>query len=122
MPASLVGSTPPSLQKVELFTNPVHVLDLAVILPAFIFTGVLVFGGKWPGMLLMPAMLIFAALMSFPISGLQVVLHIGDLNSNLVIAAVMIALGLADIALFRRLSNAGPRTGAETPAQVINFN
>lgn len=40
IPAALAGTTPPALTDTGLATNPVHVLDLAVLLPAAILSGV----------------------------------------------------------------------------------
>jgi hypothetical protein len=40
VPAALAGSVPQSLQDVGLLTNPVHVLDLTMMLPAMLVAGV----------------------------------------------------------------------------------
>jgi hypothetical protein len=41
VPATIDGTTPEALRRAGLLTNPVHVLDLGVLLPAAVVAGVL---------------------------------------------------------------------------------
>jgi hypothetical protein len=51
----------------QLPTNPVHVLDMAVFLPLFLITGLLLLRKKQPGLYLAAYLLTFIALMDVTI-------------------------------------------------------
>ena len=70
IPHVVNGTPPPSLGETGLWTNPVHVLDLAVFLPAMIVVGVQLRRGRPWGLLLAPVLLIFAAMMGVAILAL----------------------------------------------------
>jgi hypothetical protein len=63
VPHVLGNAPPPSLDETGLATNPVHVLDLAIVLPAMIVTGVLLRRRRPLGLLLAPVLLVFAVAM-----------------------------------------------------------
>ena len=67
MPALLAGSTPQSIIDMALPTNPVHILDLALFLPAAIATGVLLLKRKPLAYTLAPALVVFLILTGLPI-------------------------------------------------------
>jgi hypothetical protein len=62
IPALLSGKIPPSVTENGLLTNPVHVLDLGLLLPAMIITGVLLWRRKLLGYLLAIPLLVFSIL------------------------------------------------------------
>ena len=94
-PAMLTNTTPVKLEQYELPTNPVHVIDLSLLLPAYMLTGIMMYLriGSWQ--LLMPLLLVFGVLMSVTIAGLQVLLFVRHLDGNL-----WVAIGLFSVALF----------------------
>jgi hypothetical protein len=100
--AILYDTLPKGLVEVGLPTNPVHVIDLAIILPAFAVTGILLLRKKKAGFLLAPVMLIFTLLMNLTIAGLNIVMLSRGLEFNLIITIVM--LGLAIFSFFLLLS------------------
>jgi hypothetical protein len=57
VPAVFSDTTPQALIDTGLPTNPVHVLDTAILLPASLITGVLLKGGRSTGYLLAPMLL-----------------------------------------------------------------
>lgn len=67
LPALMDGTTPPSVDEVGLPTNPVHVLDLAVFLPAVAIVGGSLLMRRPLGYAAAPAMLVFLALTGLPI-------------------------------------------------------
>lgn len=124
IPPLLNGHTPADLEKFNLPTNPVYVLDLSIILPAFIILGVMIFSRKGPWKLLSPVMLVFAALMSLTIAGLQAVLFFGDRKWNPALMILVIVLTVTDIILAKKmiLSNHRKQDLSRLPGQVLNFN
>ena len=62
IPALLSGKIPPSVTENGLLTNPVHVLDLGLLLPAMIITGVLLWRRRLLGYLLAIPLLVFSIL------------------------------------------------------------
>jgi hypothetical protein len=62
IPALLTGKIPQSVMAANLPTNPVHVLDVALYLPAMIITGVLLWRRKLLGFLLAGPLLVFSIL------------------------------------------------------------
>jgi hypothetical protein len=62
IPALLTGKIPQSVIQANLPTNPVHVLDLGLYLPAMIITGLLLWRRKLLGYLLAGPLLVFSIL------------------------------------------------------------
>ena len=67
VPHTLRGTTPTGLTETGLWTNPVHVLDLALLLPAMIVTGVLLRRQRPWGLLFAVPLLVFAVTMGIGI-------------------------------------------------------
>jgi hypothetical protein len=88
------GSPSAELEDTGLFTNPVHVLDLAFFLPASMLAGVLLRRGRAWGARLAPVMLTAMASISLGIVSLTVVNAVRDLDSSPVVAVVVGALGV----------------------------
>jgi hypothetical protein len=63
VPHVLSNTPPPSLGETGLATNPVHVLDLALVLPAMIVAGVQIKRQRPWGLLLTPVLLVFSVMM-----------------------------------------------------------
>lgn len=73
LPPMLQGSTPETLREVGLVTNPVHVLDLALLLPALIMAGVLLRKDRPFGYVLAPVLLVATFFLAFGIVSLMLV-------------------------------------------------
>ena len=104
--AALVdGSIPSELRETGLPSNPVHVLDMAVFLPATILTGVLLWKRRALGYVLAPMILVAAILLGLGIVAIQFVLAAreGDPVWGLAIGmGVLIAGELVAVARFLR--------------------
>lgn len=103
-PALVAGQVPASLQEAGLWVNPIHVIDLAVVLPAFILTGVAAFNGRRHGLFWLAPWLTFSALMGANI--VAAMLQIGFAGFPTTLApTVMVALVVvvSAVALFRHL-------------------
>lgn len=71
IPAIASGTAPASLAEVGLITNPVQVLDIGIVLPAFVVGGVALVRRRPLGFWLVPVMLTFAALMDAALIGMD---------------------------------------------------
>ena len=89
VPPIIKNSVPKNLSKTGLLTNPVHVIDLSIFLPAIFITGMLLIRKNNVGYLLAPVMMIFFILMDITIGCLVIVMKIKGLEANLAVAVVM---------------------------------
>jgi hypothetical protein len=62
IPALLAGKIPPSVTESGLLTNPVHVLDLGLLLPAMVITSISLWRRKFLGFLFAVPLLVFSIL------------------------------------------------------------
>jgi hypothetical protein len=111
LPALASGATLQSAADAGLITNPVQVLDLAAVLPAFIVGGVALVRRKPLGYWLAPAMLGFGIVMDIALIGMDVSIRTtgaGTGGAPVAPLGVMLALSAAALAgMFRRLQKAG---------------
>jgi hypothetical protein len=107
VPALWNGRPPASLVEGGFFTNPVHVLDLSVLLPALALSGVLLLLRHEAGYLLSPLLLGFAVLMAAAIVGMMVAMGQRGLaiepGSSIVLLALALAAALVLGALLRHV-------------------
>ncbi len=99
VPATIRGVAPPTLTEVGLMTNPIHVLDIAFLLPACILSGLGLIRGKTWAYLFTPALMITLATITVGIVTIMIA-AMADGETGLVpIAAAMTLAGLAQIVL-----------------------
>ena len=102
VPATVRGVAPPGLHEVGLMTNPVHVLDMAFLLPACVLSGLGLVRGKAFGYVFAPALMLTLATLTVGIVMIMVV-AIADGDSRLVPVAVAMTLaGLVQATLAAR--------------------
>lgn len=100
IPAARTGVAPRELVEAGLPTNPVHVLDLAVVLPLHLIAGIALWRGRPLGLVLAPVLLAFGSLMAASIAGLLVLLEIRGLgHGGVPIAIAMTAISILEVAL-----------------------
>jgi len=100
VPAAIKNLQPLSLTETGLVTNPVHVIDLALLLPGLIIVSGLIRKRKPQGFVWAPVLLAFFILMNINIMFLTVLMFSKGLVSSLVIAWVMGLLTLFSAVLF----------------------
>jgi hypothetical protein len=112
VPALVRGQAPASLAESGSATNPVHVLDLSILLPALALTGVLLWRRRASGYVLAPLLLGFAVLLALAIAGMMVVLAQRGVGGSAQAALVPGALALVSAgvlaAILRRVVPVGP--------------
>lgn len=108
-PALVAGTAPQSTVDAGLMVNPVHVLDLSVVLPAFIATGYWALKGKKVGLYLLAPWLTFSVLMATSIVAAMVLAMANGSTETLppmVIVSVVALVSLAAlISYLKDISN-----------------
>lgn len=97
--AIIQNKTPASIVEAGLTTNGVHVLDIAVILPAIFIVGIFLMRNKKPGLMLTPVMLTFLILMDITIGALVVVMKVRNIANDLMLVYIMGVLTLISLLL-----------------------
>jgi hypothetical protein len=99
IPAIFSNTTPATIIETGLVTNPVHALDLSVVLPGFMIVGILLLRKNPKGLLLAPAVLTFCILMDITIGTLMIVMDIRGIETDLSLTVIMVLLALFTLGL-----------------------
>ena len=116
VPALLSGTVPASLTEAGLGVNPIHVIDLAVVLPGFILAGVAALQRREHGLFWLAPWLVFSALMGSSIIAamvLMLVVGAGNAAPALVMVGLVVVASLLAVHGYLR-HPALQRLGAET--------
>jgi hypothetical protein len=98
VPATLSGEVPQSVREAGLWVNPIHVIDLAVLLPAFVVAGAQTLTGKASGEFFVAPLLTLAVLMGASIVFAMVLMAvdgIGNAGAPLMMMSVVVLASLA---------------------------
>lgn len=99
LPAISDDTIPKSLLEVGAFTNPVHVIDLAIFLPGVLITGIMLLNEKQVADLLAPIILVFFVLMDITIGVLALIMKYQNITSDITVSYIMAAFALFSAAL-----------------------
>ena len=102
VPAILTETRPQALEDSGLATNPVHVLDLAVFLPAAMAAGVLLSKRHAWGYVLAPVVLVAMVLLAIGIVTLMIVLTVRELDATTAVGAGIAVLAMVELATLIR--------------------
>lgn len=105
IPALVTGKIPPTVTGNGLLTDPVHVLDVGIYLPALIITAVLLWSRKFLGYFLAIPLLVFSNLTGIGILAAFLAMSSKGMPTSLVVEiffAVIIVVSLVLSALFLR--------------------
>jgi hypothetical protein len=103
IPAMLRNAPSETLVETGLFTNPVHVIDLAFVLPAHILAGLMIWRRHHAGELFAPIVLAFGVLMSASIGGMMVVMHAMGAEAAMPVTIAMFVVAAITAALLARV-------------------
>ncbi len=90
LPALLTGGVPPSIVETGLPTNPVYVIDLAVVLPGFVIVAIFLLRREPWAFVLAPTLLAFSILMMISLAGLIVFLGLKGFGAGYPIAIIFL--------------------------------
>ncbi|HVK89416.1 MAG TPA: hypothetical protein VM513_35075 [Kofleriaceae bacterium] len=105
VPALIAGEPPAELAEVGLITNPVHVLDLALVLPALILAGISLRRRRPLAATVGPIAMTFNTLMSLALVGMMLAMRARGVPTDAAVTAVlavMCAISAALLATFLR--------------------
>jgi hypothetical protein len=100
IPAIIHNRVPETIVEAGLMTNPVHVLDLAFLLPGSLVCGLLLRKKHPLGYLFAPSLLAFLAMMSLSIGGIAVYSNSRGMSSGVVLPSVFALLAGVNGVLF----------------------
>lgn len=120
IPATLSGTAPSSVTEAGLVVNPIHVIDLAVLLPGFIIAGYLTLNREAAGQFFVGPLLTFSALMGSSIVA-AMILMAAEGSGDTLLPSVMVSLVvLASLfAAWRYLNGSYSPRGANKERPVI---
>ena len=119
IPALVTGKIPQSVMENGLLTNPVHVLDIGLLLPAMIITAILLWRRKLLGYLLAIPLLVFSILTGIGILAIFVAMSMNGMPTSLAVEllfAVIIVVSLVLSWLYVREVKE-PRGGSILPSR-----
>ena len=97
IPALINNEIPQSIIENGLITNPVHVLDIAILLPALLITAILLLKDNKYGYFLAPILLVFIVLMSLAIIGMVIAMVLKDIETDLGLTVIFIVIAVISI-------------------------
>lgn len=106
LPAIIHYSVPKSVSDYQLLVNPVHVLDIALVLPGLIITGVSLIRKRPTGLILTPIFLIFFILLAIALVAMVIMSKVKGISEDLSIAVIFMILALSSgIFLYKFLNS-----------------
>ncbi|HVW24496.1 MAG TPA: hypothetical protein VHC69_03970 [Polyangiaceae bacterium] len=99
LPALAKGTTPSSIIQAGLMTNPVHVMDLSIVLPIHFAVGIAVLYHRRRGVTLAPIVLAFDLVMTASIAAMMLLMRARGSETSAALTVAMGALSVASAAL-----------------------
>jgi hypothetical protein len=103
VPALLKNSVPAGVTDNDLLVNPVHVIDIAFVLPGLMVTAALLMRRRRLGFVLAPVALVFIIILGAALTGMVVMLKIRGISEDLSVAAIFVLLAVVSAGLLASL-------------------
>ena len=84
IPAILNDTTPATVSNYGLLVNPVHVMDISILLPSLVVTYIMLIKNKKTGFILTPVLLVFIILLSLALIAMAVMLIVNNISEDTV--------------------------------------
>jgi hypothetical protein len=97
IPATVSGEVPQSVIDAGLWVNPIHVIDLALLLPGFIIAGYLTLQGKASGQFFVGPLLVFSVLMGASIVAAMILMTVEGFKNTLSPLIMVMLIVLASL-------------------------
>lgn len=102
IPCLFSGSIPKSITDTGLPTNPVHVLDLALLLPAFVIAAIALLRRKPVAFVLAPTLMVVVILMSLAVAAMIAFGTFKGIGPGYVLAGIFVSMAAACAVLLAR--------------------
>jgi len=105
IPALIAGNIPKAVAEAGLWVNPIHVIDLSVVLPAFILTGYYALKNKPDGLFFLAPWLTFSVLMGLSIVAAMTLMVLDGFNNAIppmVMVTVVVVMSFIALARYIR--------------------
>lgn len=99
IPAVLNNSIPKNVSDYNLLVNPVHVLDLSVVLPGLAVAAVLLMKKRRLGFVLAPLMLVFLIILTIALAGMVMMTKARGITEDTSITIIFIVLAVISIVI-----------------------
>jgi hypothetical protein len=106
LPALATGSLPASVAEASVPTNPVHVIDLSLILPAHVVVATWLLRRRPAGYVAAPVLLAFGVLMALSIAGMLVVMNLRGMAQGFGVAIAMLGVSATSALFLTRMLRA----------------
>jgi hypothetical protein len=97
IPEVLKNTIPKNVSNYDLLVNPVHVLDLSIILPGLILTSVLLLRRQRLGYILAPVLLVFVIILTIALVGMVIMSKARGITEDLSTAVIFMVLTVISI-------------------------
>ena len=109
VPAILNNTIPQTVSDYNLLVNPVHVLDLSIVLPGFLITAILLIKKHRLGFVFAPIALVFILILTIALIGMVVMLRVKGISDETSVAGIFAFLAMISliflVLFFRNLRN-----------------
>jgi len=95
LPAVFNRTVPHSVSDNNLLVNPVHVMDMAVVLPGLMIAGIWLVRRQSPGYFLGPVLLVFIILMAVALAGMVLYSSVQGISGDASIASIFVVMAAA---------------------------
>lgn len=102
VPAMLSNTTPVTISDNQLLTNPIHVMDIALALPALFITANLLFKRHKLGFIFAPIFLLFTILLALALIAMVISLNFYNISEDISIMAIFIILAIISTVMLAR--------------------
>lgn len=99
IPAIINKSVPQSVSDYNLLVNPVHVLDIAIVLPGLIISALSLLKKKQAGFIFAPIFLVFILLLGMALIAMGIMLKVKGISEDLSIAVIFSILAIINFIL-----------------------
>jgi len=104
-PAIINNSTPKTVSEYDLLVNPVHVMDIAIVLPGLIITAILIMRRIQLGFVFAPILLVFTILLTIALAAMVIALQFKNIADDSFVAGifgVLAVISFVFLSLFLR--------------------
>ncbi|MBN2104908.1 hypothetical protein JW835_12780 [bacterium] len=94
IPAIMNNTVPETVSNYNLLVNPVHVLDMAIVLPGLVITAVLLMKKNRLGLVLTPVLLVFILILAVALAVMVIMMKIKGVSDDTSVAGIFTVIAV----------------------------